>query len=133
MFSTSTNGSSSADVWIVGVPLSPADLIDYDPAVAAVRKRLGEQAFDAAWAEGRTMTMEQVLGAPGRAALFTPLSATQPSASTEKPSSTFPAGLTVREVDVLRLVAQGLTDAQVAERLVISPRTVNAHLTSIYN
>ncbi len=34
---------------------------------------------------------------------------------------------------MLRLVAQGLSDAQVAEKLVISPRTVNSHLTSIYN
>jgi len=34
---------------------------------------------------------------------------------------------------VLRLVAQGLSDAQVAEQLVISPRTVNWHLTSIYS
>jgi DNA-binding NarL/FixJ family response regulator len=33
---------------------------------------------------------------------------------------------------VLRLVAQGLTDAQVAEQLVISPRTVGTHLASIY-
>jgi DNA-binding NarL/FixJ family response regulator len=33
---------------------------------------------------------------------------------------------------VLRLVAQGLTDAQVAERLVLSRRTVSTHLTSIY-
>ena len=32
---------------------------------------------------------------------------------------------------MLRLVAQGLTEAQVAEQLVISPRTVNTHLTSI--
>ena len=45
----------------------------------------------------------------------------------------YPAGLTAREVEVLRLVAQGLTDAQVAEQLVISPRTVNFHLTSIYS
>lgn len=44
----------------------------------------------------------------------------------------FPDGLTVREVDILRLVAKGLTDAQIAERLIISPRTVNPHLTSIY-
>jgi DNA-binding NarL/FixJ family response regulator len=36
-------------------------------------------------------------------------------------------------LEVLRLVAQGLTDAQIAEELVISPRTVNAHLTSIYS
>src|SRR4029079_10198534 len=41
--------------------------------------------------------------------------------------------LTKREIEILRLVAQGLSDAQVAERLVLSPRTVNAHLTSIYN
>jgi DNA-binding CsgD family transcriptional regulator len=45
----------------------------------------------------------------------------------------YPAGLTVREVEVLRLVAKGMTDAQIAETLVISPRTVNTHLTSIYN
>jgi DNA-binding NarL/FixJ family response regulator len=34
---------------------------------------------------------------------------------------------------VLRLLAQGMTDAQIAEQLVISPRTVNNHLTSIYS
>ncbi len=50
-----------------------------------------------------------------------------------KPSPRYPAGLTTREVEVLRLVAHGLTDVQVAEQLVISPRTVNTHLTSIYN
>ncbi len=37
------------------------------------------------------------------------------------------------EVESLRLLAQGLTDAQVAELLVISRRTVNWHLTSIYS
>jgi DNA-binding NarL/FixJ family response regulator len=49
------------------------------------------------------------------------------------PPSSTPAGLTERELEVLRLVAQGLTDAQVAEQLIISPRTVNGHLRSIYN
>jgi predicted ATPase/DNA-binding CsgD family transcriptional regulator len=43
-----------------------------------------------------------------------------------------PARLSQREVEVLRLVAQGLTDAQVAERLILSARTVNSHLRSIY-
>jgi DNA-binding NarL/FixJ family response regulator len=33
---------------------------------------------------------------------------------------------------VLHLLAQGLTDAQIAEKLIISPRTVNTHLTAIY-
>jgi DNA-binding NarL/FixJ family response regulator len=36
-------------------------------------------------------------------------------------------------VEVLRLVAEGLSDARIAEELVISPRTVNAHITSIYS
>jgi DNA-binding CsgD family transcriptional regulator len=44
----------------------------------------------------------------------------------------YPDGLTAREVQVLRLVATGLTDIQVADQLIISPRTVHAHLTSIY-
>ena len=45
----------------------------------------------------------------------------------------YPAGLSTREVEVLRLVAEGLTDAQVAERLFLSPRTVGQHLRSVYN
>src|SRR6266581_737387 len=50
-----------------GFPLPPVDLIDYESAVAAARLRLSERAFDAAWDEGRTMTLEQVLDMPGRA------------------------------------------------------------------
>ena len=48
-------------------------------------------------------------------------------------SLTSPAGLTAREFEVLRLIAQGWTDAQIAEHLVISPRTVNRHTTSLYS
>ena len=55
-----------------------------------------------------------------------------PPESVEPPPA-YPLGLSAREVDVLRLVAQGLTNAQIASRLFISPRTVNAHLGSIYH
>ena len=41
--------------------------------------------------------------------------------------------LTSRELEVLRLVAEGQTDRKVAERLVISPRTVNRHLSNIFS
>ena len=42
-----------------------------------------------------------------------------------------PAGLTAREVEVLALVAEGLRDAEIAERLVLSERTVSHHVGSI--
>jgi DNA-binding CsgD family transcriptional regulator len=45
----------------------------------------------------------------------------------------YPDGLTAREVEILRLVALGWTDTQVAEKLIISPRTVQGHLRSVYN
>jgi DNA-binding CsgD family transcriptional regulator len=60
------------------------------------------------------------------------LPANQLLTSPMKSSHNYPDGLTAREIEVLRLIAQGLTDAQVAEQLVISPHTVNAHLKSIY-
>jgi len=41
-------------------------------------------------------------------------------------------GLTTREVEILRLVTSGLTNRQLAERLGVSTRTVDAHLRSIY-
>ena len=40
--------------------------------------------------------------------------------------------LSPRELEVLKLVAAGLTNAQVAQELFLSPRTVNGHLNSIY-
>ena len=47
--------------------------------------------------------------------------------------SPLPESLTPRETEVLSLVALGLSDAQVAEKLVISVRTVHTHLSSIYS
>ncbi len=44
----------------------------------------------------------------------------------------YPAGLTEREVEVLRWLARGLTNQEIAGKLVLSRRTVHAHLRSIY-
>jgi DNA-binding NarL/FixJ family response regulator len=47
-------------------------------------------------------------------------------------AASLPSGLTSRELDVLRLAAQGLTDAEIGERLFISSRTASQHLRSVY-
>ena len=44
----------------------------------------------------------------------------------------YPDGLTRREVEVLSLVARGLSNVQIAEELVLSPRTVEGHITNLY-
>ena len=44
----------------------------------------------------------------------------------------WPAGLTSREVEVLRLVARGLSHRQIADRLTIAPKTVGSHVEHIY-
>jgi DNA-binding NarL/FixJ family response regulator len=62
-----------------------------------------------------------------------PQEETPESATSEAAASGYPAGLTAREVEVLRLVAKGRTNAKIAQELYLSPRTVNAHLNSIYH
>src|SRR5438874_1867400 len=110
----------------IGVPIPPVELADYERSLSATRVHLGERAFAAAWSQGRAMTPEQALAAQGH-------KPTPPPTTTVTPSPTYPAGLTAREVEVLRLLAGGLTDLQIAEKLVLSPRTVHAHISSIYS
>jgi predicted ATPase/class 3 adenylate cyclase/DNA-binding CsgD family transcriptional regulator len=113
-------------------PIPPIYHADYDRSVAAARAHLGEKAFAAAWAEGRTMTPEQAFAAQGLTtrSVLIPVEA---SAVSPMKSTAYPDGLTAREVEVLSLLATGLTDAQIAEHLVLSLHTVHAHLRTIYS
>lgn len=112
----------------IGASLIESERVGYDPYVKAARTRLRERQFDAATSAGAAMSLDQAL----RFAAELPDTAEQ-GAGRKAPRRAYPAGLSLREVEVLALVAQGLTDSEVAERLVLSPRTVNAHLISIYN
>jgi len=55
------------------------------------------------------------------------------AASMPERITTYPGGLTQREVEVLRLVAAGKTDREIAEELVIGVRTVSTHVSNILN
>ncbi len=126
--------SAAAVRYDVNKELSPNLRDDYEQTVERVRSQLGEVAFSAAWAEGRKMSLEQILAAPDEVTLPEPAPQLEslPIIDKHVPGQTYADDLTARELEVLRLLARGWTDTQIAEQLVISRRTVNAHLTSIY-
>ncbi len=125
-------GTAEAQREAYSTPLPPVYRADYEQAVAAAHTQLGEQTFATAWAEGRTMTPDEVLTVQGAVMVPAPLPTERPSPSPAKAAVIYPNDLTAREVEVLLLVAQGLTNAQVAEQLILSTYTVNNHMRSIY-
>ena len=125
-------GTSAGLREAMGTPLPSAHRPADEQARAAAHRLLGDHRFAAAWAEGRAMTPEQALAAEGKP--WPPTAATSHAVKDARlPSHPSPFGLTPRELDVLRLLAQGLSDAQIAEQLIIARRTVNWYLTSIYS
>jgi predicted ATPase/DNA-binding CsgD family transcriptional regulator/DNA-binding XRE family transcriptional regulator len=112
-----------------GYQLDRVDQTTYGRYLATVRAQIDPATFDAAWADGQALPLEQAIAEAqdiADAVQSTPES--QPAPAT----SPYPASLTEREVEVLRLLTQGLTDPQIAEQLMISLRTVHAHLRTIY-
>jgi hypothetical protein len=97
------------------IELTDYEQADYERMVSFVRAQLGERAFATSWAEGRNMTPEQALAQQGLEIAAKPANPTPQSPLTTTPASVYPVGLTAREVQVLRLVAQGLTNNEIAE------------------
>jgi predicted ATPase/DNA-binding CsgD family transcriptional regulator len=126
-------GAADALREATGKPMFPIYRTEYECGVASARESLGWQAFAAAWAKGRMLSPREALAAQGRAVPHQPMPIEPSPTLPAKPVAIYPDGLTAREVEVLRLIALGLTDTRIAEQLVISPRTVNTHLTSIYS
>jgi predicted ATPase/DNA-binding CsgD family transcriptional regulator len=103
-----------------------------EPYLVEARSRLEEGAWTAAWEEGRTMSMEAAFEYALSEVPSTITSSAAPNEQLSAPVSEHPARLTPREVEVLGLVAEGLTNPQVAKELFLSPRTVQRHLNSVY-
>jgi non-specific serine/threonine protein kinase len=120
-------GAAEALREAIGVTLLPAERVDHDRAAAAARAAAAEAAFAAAWAEGRTMTLEQA--AEYAVATEQPVAASPPEA---QPRHGQASVLTPREREVAALIARGFTNSQIAEQLVLSVRTVERHIENIY-
>ena len=121
-------GAAEVQRETVGWNLSPPDQPYHDRSMASARAGLEEAAFAAAWAEGRTMTLEQ--------AVEYGLASAEPAkpVGQRHPVKGLDADpLTPREREVARLVAQGQTNRQIAATLVISERTADAHVQNILN
>jgi DNA-binding NarL/FixJ family response regulator len=97
----------------------------FERARTVARQALGEERYSAHLAAGYVIDPTSAISEGIRAARLL-------EAVTIEPAEAAPYGLTPREADVVRLVAEGLTDVQIAARLNLSPKTVSSHLGSIF-
>ncbi len=93
---------------------------DVEAAIAVLRDTMGENDFDAAYAEGAALSTTEAIAYAQR------------GRGERKRPSTGWASLTPAELDVVRLVSEGLGNKEIATKLFISPRTVETHLTHVY-
>jgi non-specific serine/threonine protein kinase len=107
----------------LGASLRPRFRETHERAVAAARGALDHEAFAAAWAGGRAMRLEEAIAAASGVAVPTTPGIPSPPAAG--------GGLTPREREVLRLIAEGHSDREIAAALFISPKTAGNHVTSI--
>jgi non-specific serine/threonine protein kinase len=111
-----------------GIRLALLHRAGHEPAVAAAREALGEAGFAAAWEAGVALPVEDAVAEALAAAAE--LAAPRAPAAVSRDAFAA-AGLTPREVEVLRLLAEGRSDREIAAALFLSPRTVGWHVTHL--
>jgi DNA-binding NarL/FixJ family response regulator len=124
----------------VALPLPVGPRAAHARGRTAVQDQLGAAAFARAWDEGRAFPLDQALRvaeavvAHGALRPTDALSVQSESAAhlCEAPQARRPTRLTARQAEVLRLVAEGGTDRQIASELVLSEKTVGRHLENIF-
>ncbi|MGE3511804.1 MAG: tetratricopeptide repeat protein, partial [Vicinamibacterales bacterium] len=138
-------GAANAIQSNTGAPAPPSELADYQRTEADARSTLGMEQFAAVWAEGTMLPLDAVIAyalegageahtASARAPSPRPV-LVAPSESSAAVRTQPPDGprLSARECEVVTLIAGGLSNRQIAERLVLSVRTVERHIENVYN
>jgi DNA-binding NarL/FixJ family response regulator len=105
---------------VLGHPRDPVRRQTHEATVAALRAALGDDAFARAWNEGARMTLDQAVAYARR------------SRGPRRRPSTGWNSLTPTELDVVRLVVDGLTNPEIAGTLFVSRGTVKTHLSHVY-
>jgi DNA-binding NarL/FixJ family response regulator len=107
--------------------------------VADARRALGEARFEAIWADGAAMSLEDAvdlaLAAPHLSARDADAPAASDAGITSAAGTTQHAAtpLSAREREVVTLIARGLSNREISEALVLSVRTVERHIENVYN
>ena len=93
----------------------------HEETVTSVRQTLGQSGFDQSWSEGESLSTEEAIAYAQRG-----------RGERKRPTSGWES-LTPAELDVVRLLTEGLSNKDIAARLFISPRTAQTHLTHVYS
>lgn len=101
-------------------PHSPARRRTYEATVGSLRAALGDRPFTQAWAEGARLSLDEAVAYVRR------------SRGTRRRPSTGWGSLTPTELDIVRLVIDGLSNPEMADRLLMSRETVKTHLSHVY-
>lgn len=130
-------GAAEAFQQKTGAPAPPSEMADYRRTQADARAHLGAERFAAAWARGAGMSIDEAI-AYALEDVDGPASTGSPSvpqglraAHYLGPSPRMP--LSAREREVVALIAGGLSNRQISERLVVSVRTVERHIENVFN
>lgn len=103
-------------------PIPPIHQQRHDAVLAGLRQELGNEGYVLAWEQGRHLGLDEAIAIVQRPLPATGATDTQPGME---------GLLTRREQEILELVADGLSNQEIAARLYISPRTTTTHISNI--
>ena len=126
-------GASEGVLSTLDAHYEPATHEEIERIIASVRAELDSDTFGGLVAEGRAMSLAQAIAhalEPAQAPAGSPTRAGTITAAGGEQAN--PTDLTEREVEVLRLIAVGKSNQEIGQELVLSRRTVERHISNIY-
>jgi ATP/maltotriose-dependent transcriptional regulator MalT len=121
-------GASAALADTVGYTFGFPERAVHERQVTELKATMGDAAFAAAWNTGHDLSLDHAVAEA--AAVRSPV--IESTDAVRSGGSELPAGLSSREVEVLRSLVAGASNREIAAELFISPRTVQAHLANLF-